>query len=328
MLAAVLHAPHDVRIEERPEPGRLSPGFVRIAVRSVGICGSDVHYYEQGRIGDFVLREPMVLGHEAAGVVVEAPTDSALQVGQVVALEPGIPCGRCVYCWTGHYNLCPTVQFLATPPVDGAMQEMVTHPVDFVYAAGELTPDEASLAEPLSVGVYAVRRCGVQLGERVAVIGAGPIGVLAALAAEGQGASVGIVDIDESRRRAAQDTGLHAAELGSMEGEAYAVVLECTGTKAGIHEALRVVARGGRVALIGMGTPENMAVNGLEVNVRGLHVHGIFRYAHTYPAALALLHRYRNRLHPFLAESIPLADLPRVLREPTIPRPLKTIVHL
>ncbi len=328
MLAAVLHAPLDLRIESRPEPGALPPGFVRIAMRSVGICGSDVHYYKHGRIGDFVLHSPMVIGHEAAGIVVESSDDHDPLLGQVVALEPGIPCGQCIFCHTGRYNLCPSVSFLATPPVDGAMQQVLMYPTSFVYAAGELTPDEATLAEPLSVGIYAVRRCAVQLGEKVAVIGAGPIGVFAALAAEGQGATVVITDIDEHRRQAAEQAGLEAVRPNALESEGYAAVLECTGSQSGIREALRVAERAARIALIGMGTPESMAVNGLDVNIRGLQIQGIFRYANTYPAALALLKRYRKRLRPFLTTPIPLADLPKILGDPSSRPSLKTIVQM
>ena len=186
--AAVLHAAGDVRVEERPvpEPG---PREVLVEVTAVGVCGSDIHYYEHGRIGDFVVRAPMVLGHEPAGHVVEVGAEvTRHRVGDRVTLEPGIPCGRCAQCRAGRYNLCPDVVFFATPPVDGAFANFVTIHEDFAFTLPDsLSDDVGALMEPLSVGIWACRKGGVSAGDRVLVTGAGPIGQLAAQVASPSG---------------------------------------------------------------------------------------------------------------------------------------------
>ena len=163
--AAVLYGIGDLRIEDRPVPVP-DPRQVLVEVASVGICGSDVHYYEHGRIGDFVVRSPMVLGHEASGVVV-GRGDAARrhELGQRVALEPGVPCGSCRECRTGHYNLCRDVVFFATPPVDGALARYVTIHEDFAFALPDHVSDDAgALCEPLSVGLWACRKAGITVG--------------------------------------------------------------------------------------------------------------------------------------------------------------------
>ena len=153
MKALVLNSPLDLAVRDVPDPGVPGPGEVRVSVRSVGICGSDVHYYEHGRIGDFVLREPMVLGHEAAGVV-DAVGEGveSLSPGDVVAMEPGVPCGACRECRIGRYNLCKDVRFWATPPHDGVLAEYVIHPAALTFRLpGHMTTEEGALMEPLAV---------------------------------------------------------------------------------------------------------------------------------------------------------------------------------
>src|SRR5512141_2535439 len=183
MQTAVLHRAHDLRLEERPIP-RPGPDEVLVAIRAVGVCGSDVHYWHEGRIGDFVVQAPLVLGHECAGVVVESGAEvTSLAPGDRVALEPGVPCRRCPACKSGRYNLCPDVIFMATPPVDGAFAQYVVHPADFAYRLPDhASLEEGALLEPLSVGIHAARRAGVGLGDTVLVGGAGPIGLTALLA--------------------------------------------------------------------------------------------------------------------------------------------------
>ena len=328
MLAAVLNHPHDVVVVPRDAPQEVPAGQVRVAIRSVGICGSDVHYYDTGRIGNFVLRAPMVLGHEAAGIVDQIGAGVALKPGQIVALEPGVPCGHCRYCLSGQYNLCPDVKFFATPPVDGALQEFVVHPAQFTYAADGLSADEACLAEPLSVGVYAVRRAQVVLGDEILVIGAGPVGLATAFAAEAQGAVVTLTDIDPKRLTTALEAGFSATTFATEMVGIYDAVFECTGTQNGIHDAQQAVRAGGRLALIGMGQSNTMQVNGLDLNMRGITVVGIFRYANTYPSALALIRRYRERLRVFQGSYVDLETLPEFLANRGYQDHVKTIVHL
>ena len=152
--AAVLYAPHDIRIEERPVP-RPGPGEVLIEVKAVGVCGSDVHYYEHGRIGSYVVRQPLILGHESAGVIVDVGEGvNTSRVGERVAIEPGIPDGVCEQCRAGRYNLCPNVRFFGTPPIDGAFTNYVTIPESFAYTLpDQMSDEEGALIEPLSVGL-------------------------------------------------------------------------------------------------------------------------------------------------------------------------------
>ncbi|HBQ94088.1 MAG: NAD(P)-dependent alcohol dehydrogenase [Sulfobacillus benefaciens] len=328
MLAAVLKAPHCLEIEDRDEVEDIPAGFVRVAMKSVGICGSDVHYYQEGRIADFVVRQPMVLGHESAGIIDGVGNGVALQVGQVVALEPGIPCGRCQYCRTGVYNLCPEVKFFATPPIDGALQQYVLHPASFTFPADDLSPDEACLAEPLSVGVYAVREAEIALGHEILVIGAGPVGLATAFAAESQGARVNMIDINPERLEMARQAGFEAMFSSYYEGKQFDVVFECTGTQDGIHGAQSFVRTGGMIALIGMGQSATMQLESLDIIVRGIKVVGVFRYANTYPNALALIRRYRERLRIFQSNRISLLELPRFLATKQYEHHIKTIVSL
>jgi len=256
--AAVLHAPGDVRVEERPMP---SPGAreVVVEVTAVGVCGSDVHYYEHGRIGDHVVRAPMILGHESAGNVVEVGSEvSRHAVGDRVTLEPGVPCGRCVQCRAGRYNLCPDVVFFATPPVDGAFANFVAIHEDFAFALPDGMSDEVgALMEPLSVGIWACRKAGVSAGDRVLVTGAGPIGLLAAQVALAFGATeVSVSDVNEHRLGVAAATGA-TRTLGPDDdpGEVDALI-ECSGhpaaVAAGIAAAITLACSDG---VFGSSTP-------------------------------------------------------------------------
>src|SRR5881227_1171601 len=176
MQVSVLRGVGQVAVEERsvPEP---AADEVLVEVGSVGVCGSDVHYFEHGRIGPYVVDSPLVLGHEAGGVVAAVGAEvTSLQVGQRVSIEPGVPCRACRQCLAGRYNLCPDVRFFATPPYDGALQEYVVVPAAFAHPIPDsISDDAAALLEPLSVGVWACRRGQVSAGSRVLVNGAGPI---------------------------------------------------------------------------------------------------------------------------------------------------------
>ncbi|MFF4951395.1 NAD(P)-dependent alcohol dehydrogenase [Streptomyces chattanoogensis] len=297
MRAAVLVAPRQLEIQERPVP-RPGPGQVLVRVEAVGICGSDVHYYEHGRIGDFVVRAPMVLGHEPGGTVVAlGPGARRHQPGQLVSLEPGIPCGTCPQCRQGRYNLCPDVSFYATPPVDGALCEYVAVDENFAHPLPEgLTAETAALLEPLSVGVWASRRGRVAPGSRVLVTGAGPIGLIAAQTARAFGATEVIVtDIAPQRLALASELGAtatvnpHDTPLSSLSSAGFApdVLLECSGVPGVIDEAIRALGRAGRAVLVGMGgdtVPLPLAhVQNFEIEVTGT-----FRYANTWPTATAL----------------------------------------
>jgi L-iditol 2-dehydrogenase len=233
----------------------------------------------------------MVIGHEASGEIT-AVGDGVPQdrIGEVVALEPGVPCRNCATCLSGHYNLCPDVVFFATPPVDGAICEYVTLAAAFAHPAPNgLDHDHAAMAEPVSVGVWACRRAGVQAGDRVLVTGAGPIGLLTAQVARAFGArSVTVTDMNPNRVATATQLKLDG-RLASAPLEAeYDVLLECSGAPAALNAGMNAMARTGRVVLVGMGA-DIVSINVPLVQGRELTITGTFRYANTYPLALELI---------------------------------------
>src|SRR5919112_1085559 len=207
--AAVMHGPHDVRLEDVPVP---EPGTneVLVEIRAVGVCGSDVHYYEEGRIGSFVVEEPLILGHESMGTVVALGENATKHaVGARVTLEPGVPDGTCRECRAGRYNLCPNVRFFATPPINGAFTNFVSINEDFAFALPDSLSDNAgALMEPLSVGIWACKKGGVTAGNHVLVTGAGPIGLLAMQVAFAQGATeVTVTDVADERLEISRKLG-------------------------------------------------------------------------------------------------------------------------
>ncbi len=317
-LAAVLYGPGDLRIEQRTvQP--LGEREVLVEVRSVGVCGSDVHYYEHGKIGNFVVEEPLILGHEASGVVVgRGMRARRLEIGQRVALEPGVPCGHCAECRGGRYNLCADVRFFATPPVDGTFASSVAIHEDFAFALPpELSDDAGALLEPLSVGIWACKKGGVGPGSRVLVTGAGPIGNLAMQVALASGAtSVAVVDNNRDRlRRAAQlgaTTTLESVE--GLKGERVDILLECTGNETVTGAGISALRASGIAVLIGMGPEVDARLPVAAIQSRELTVVGTFRYADTYPAAIALAASGRVELDGLIDARFPLAETDAALR--------------
>jgi L-iditol 2-dehydrogenase len=317
--AAVLYAPGDLRVEDRavPEPG---PREVLVEVAAVGVCGSDIHYYEHGRIGSFVVREPMVLGHESAGrVVALGPGASRHAAGDRVALEPGIPCGRCRECRAGRYNLCRDVRFFATPPVDGAFANYVTIHEDFAFALPESVSDAAgALMEPLSVGVWACQKASVSAGDRVLVTGAGPIGLLAAQTARAFGATeIVVTDVNPHRLGVAERTGatrtVNVAE-SPLEGLEVDALIECSGHPASLQAGIAALRPAGTAVLVGMGPEEEAVVPLSLIQNRELWLTGTFRYANTYPTAIALAARGRVDLEAIITGHYGLDDAEAALR--------------
>jgi L-iditol 2-dehydrogenase len=293
--AAVLYGVGDLRVEERPVPVP-GPREVLVAVRSVGICGSDVHYYESGRIGDFVVRAPLVLGHESSGVVVGlGPGATKHSLGERVALEPGVPCGACRECRSGRYNLCRDIAFFATPPVDGALAQYVTIHEDFAFALPPSVSDDAgALLEPLSVGLWACEKARVGVGSRAAVAGAGPIGAIVSLVARAAGAAQVVVsDPVAARRERARSLGATAAVDPAAESLAEAaqdadVFFDCSGHPGAIADGIAALRPGGTAVLIGMCAEPVVPLPLARLQTREIWLTGTFRYAHTYPRAIAL----------------------------------------
>ncbi|HEV2769949.1 MAG TPA: NAD(P)-dependent alcohol dehydrogenase, partial [Solirubrobacteraceae bacterium] len=269
-----------------------APREVLVEVTSVGVCGSDVHWYEHGRIGDLVARSPIVLGHECAGRVAAVGGDVTKRaVGDRVCLEPGVPCGRCRECRAGRYNLCVDVAFFATPPVDGAFAEFVTIHEDFAFALPDsLSDDVGALMEPLSVGIWACRKAGITAGDRVLVTGAGPIGLLTMQVAKAFGAiDVAISDVNEHRLAAAERMGstrvLRTGRDASGEVDA---LIECSGNPAALVAGIGALRPAGTAVLVGMGPKPTVEIPLSHIQNRELWLTGTFRYANTYPAAIGL----------------------------------------
>jgi L-iditol 2-dehydrogenase len=269
----------------------------------VGVCGSDIHYFEHGRIGRFTVDAPLVLGHEASGEVVGLGSAvSRLTFGQRVSLEPGVPDFTCPQCLAGRYNLCTDMRFFATPPIDGAFAELVTIHEQFAHPVpDQLSDDAAALLEPLSVGLWACRKAEVTAGSRVLITGAGPVGLVTAQCALALGASeVTVTDINKHRLQLAQDLGATTTlDSGTTSltdsGVEPDVLLECSGHPEAIADALPTVARAGRVVLVGMGADEApLPIS--RIQEYELTVTGTFRYAHTWPAAISLASTGRVQL--------------------------------
>jgi L-iditol 2-dehydrogenase len=260
------------------------------------MCGSDTHYYEHGRIGRFVVEEPLVLGHEAAGEVAELGSGvTRLTVGQRVSIEPGVPDLTCEQCLAGRYNLCPNMRFFATPPFDGALAEYVVVHEAFAHPVPEnVSDDAAALLEPLSVGIWACRKARITAGDRVLVTGAGPIGLVCVQAALAFGATEVVVsDVNPARLALAKELG--ATEAIDVRETPVSdlprppqVLLECSGHAPAIAEAIRALDRAGRAVLVGMGSDE-VALPLPVVQERELELVGTFRYANTWPTAIALV---------------------------------------
>jgi L-iditol 2-dehydrogenase len=333
MRAAVLLGAGQVRLEERsaPQPG---PGEVLVDVRSVGVCGSDVHYYEHGRIGHFVVDAPLVLGHEAAGVITALGDGvSGLRVGQRVSVEPGVPDRSCPQCLAGRYNLCPDMRFFATPPIDGAFAEQVVVHQAFAHPVPDsMSDDAAALLEPLSVGIWACRRGGVGPGSRVLVTGAGPIGLVAVQSALAFGATEVVVsDVNPARLELARSFGatevVDARSSSVLDVAPAGVLLECSGFPPAISEGIRALDRAGRAVLVGMGgdeVPLPLSV----VQERELEVTGTFRYANTWPTAIALVSAGRVDLDRLVTGHYALAEAEASLTVGrSDPTSVKVVVH-
>lgn len=297
MKAAYLERAREISIQdvERPDPG---PFEVLVKVEAIGVCASDIHYYEHGRIGSFVVRDPLILGHEVAGEVVEIGAEVRdLVPGSRVAMEPGVPCTQCLYCRTGRYNLCPDVIFMATPPVHGAFCEFLVHPASYCYLIPDhMTYDEAAMMEPLSVGLFSVERSGVRTGDRVAVMGAGPIGLSVLLSLNAQGiTNVTVFDMIDFRLQKALDIG--AANAVNVSGvditvefnNKFDIVFETAGSETSTTSATRIAASGASIVLVGHVVSETVPIDTNEIIIKQLNLVGSFRYANTYPRGIELV---------------------------------------
>jgi L-iditol 2-dehydrogenase len=325
--------PGQIEVEERPMPVP-GPGQALVEVSAVGVCGSDVHWFTEGRIGDLSVSGPLVLGHEAAGVVRElGPGPSRLEVGQRVTMEPGVPCRRCRACRSGKYNLCPDIRFFATPPVDGAFARFVAHDQDFCYPLPDnLSDDAGALLEPLSVGVWATWKAHITIGDRVLVTGAGPIGLVVAAVARAAGAAeVVVTDTQAARLPLATKMGATAVidasnDAGAVREVGADVLIECSGASQALESGLRGLRGGARAVVVGMSAEERVLVPLSYVQNREIELTGTYRYANTYPTALALAAAGTVRLDEIVTGHYGLGEVEQALgagrRDPLAVKPV------
>eukprot|EP00186_Timspurckia_oligopyrenoides_P002466 CAMPEP_0182444932 /NCGR_PEP_ID=MMETSP1172-20130603/3226_1 /TAXON_ID=708627 /ORGANISM="Timspurckia oligopyrenoides, Strain CCMP3278" /LENGTH=363 /DNA_ID=CAMNT_0024640601 /DNA_START=85 /DNA_END=1176 /DNA_ORIENTATION=+ len=327
-VGAVLHKAGDLRIESVSVREPLEDE-VQISIQSVGICGSDVHYWTHGSIGPFIVKDPMILGHESSGMITKLGSKvTSFSIGDRVAIEPGIPCRKCTLCKSGKYNLCHEMQFCATPPIHGSLCSYYNHPADFCYKLpSNVSYDEAAMLEPLSVALHALQRAGLKAGNSVLVCGAGPVGLLNMMTAKASGASFVIVtDISEQRLETARKLGadacisvgkLSAVEVSKLvceelmkhglSGDGVDATVECSGASESVRSAIAATKPAGCVVLLGMGAPE-VQIPVLDASVREVDIRGVFRYANTYPLALRLVASGKIDVKPLITHRFELKD--------------------
>lgn len=345
MRAAVLHGVGDVRVEELPVP-QVGEHQVLVQVAAVGVCGSDVHYHREGRIADFVVEEPMILGHEASGQIVAVGAEvPQARIGQRVSLEPQHPCRRCEFCRTGRYNLCPHMEFYATPPIHGAFSEYAVIDADLAHPVPDsMTWEAAALCEPLSVGVWACSKARIGVGSTVLVTGAGPIGLIIAQTARALGASrVVLSDPAPERRAAAEEAGftevldpaagssggasagLPADPSADQSAEEFDAFLDASGAEPAVQAGIRAVRPGGRVVLVGMGA-DDMTLPVSRILTREIELTGVFRYANTWPTAIQLAASGKVDLDDLVTARFGLDGVEEALNEATRPEHRKVLV--
>lgn len=315
MVSLVLEGAKKLRLRDIEVPSTLGAHDVRIKMHTVGICGSDVHYYEHGAIGQFVVREPMVLGHEGSGTVVEvgeAVTD--LHAGDRVCMEPGIPDPNSRASRLGLYNLDPAVRFWATPPVHGCLTPYVVHPAAFTFKLPDhVSFAEGAMVEPLAVGLHAATKAQIKPGEIAVVLGAGTIGMVAALAALAAGCGrVIITDVQQPKLDLAAKLGpitpvnVKEQRLADVVDEITGgwgadVVFEASGNARAAASAIEPLCPGGRIVYIGM-PGEPIPFDIVAAAAKEARIETIFRYAHVYPRAVALIGSGRLDVKPLLTD--------------------------
>ncbi len=287
-----------LELREIPMP-EVGADDVLVQIKSVGICGSDVHYYAKGNIGDFVVEFPFILGHESAGVVTEVGKNVRhLKAGDRVCMEPGIPCGHCEQCLSGRYNLCPDVRFWATPPYHGCLCDYVAHPAAFTFKIPDnMSFTEGALIEPLAIGINAALTGDVKLGDTVVIFGSGCIGLVTLLAAKAYGATQVIVcDILDKRLETARKLGATTINSKDVDviakvmeltgGKGANVVIDCCGISLTVAQSLRIAKPAAKVVLVGLGEDDINHLPLAMLSTKELDVRSIFRYRNLYPTAI------------------------------------------
>ena len=299
MRVARLHKAWDIRVGDEPAPVP-GPGECLVRVTAVGICGSDLHWMNEGAIGDATLAHPLVLGHEAAGVIASGPRE-----GQRVAVDPAIPCEKCRPCRDGYRNLCPYVRFAGHGETDGAMRELVAWPQERLHPLPGTVSDLAgALLEPLGVAIQCVDLGHLPFGGTAAVIGCGPIGLLLVTALKISGASsVLAVEPLEHRLKAAAGLGAHVDSRGLVD-----VAFEVAGNGDAVQAAIDIVRPGGRVVLAGIPEDDTIAFRAATARRKGLTIAMVRRMNEVYPRAIGLAARGVVALDPLVSSRTPLTD--------------------
>jgi len=322
MKVAVMEGIGKMGYLERPIP-KPKAREVLVKLEYVGICGSDMHYYESGAIGDYVVEPPFVLGHEPGGTVVEVgEAVHHLKPGDRVALEPGKTCGRCAFCRTGRYNLCPDVVFFATPPVDGVFQEYVAHEADLCFKLPEnVSTLEGALIEPLAVGFHAANQGGAHAGQTAVVMGSGCIGLVTMMALKAEGVSrVYVVDIMQKRLNKALELGADgvinaaqedpvAAVLRLTDGEGCDLAIETAGTEITTRQCIHMTKKGATIVLVGYSKTGEMTLPMSLALDKELTFRTVFRYRHIYPMAIEAVAAGKVNLRGIVTDIFSFEDL-------------------
>ncbi|MEM9573665.1 MAG: NAD(P)-dependent alcohol dehydrogenase [Pseudomonadota bacterium] len=326
MESLVLEKKDELSLRDFPEIARqeetLGPRDVRIKMHTVGICGSDIHYYTHGRIGPFVVEDPMILGHEASGTIIEIGNEvSTLSVGDRVCMEPGIPDPNSKATRLGLYNIDPAVRFWATPPIHGILRPTCVHPEAFTFKLPDnVSYAEAAMVEPLAVGVHAATKAKIKPGDVAVVLGAGPIGMVTALAALAAGcARVFVTDIAEQKLEigASLSSAITPINItkqsvvdvvnGATDGWGANIVFEATGSPTAAAQVFEPLCPGGCVVMIG-GQSEPIQYDAGAAMVREARVENIFRYAHVFPRCVGMLSSGAINVKPLITKKFEFKD--------------------
>jgi D-xylulose reductase len=332
--ALVLERQHELALRDIDLPQEIGPGEVKIKIHTVGVCGSDVHYYTHGRIGPFIVNEPMVLGHEAAGTIVEVGEGvSHLRVGDRVCMEPGIPDANSRASRLGMYNVDPAVRFWATPPIHGVLTPFVVHPANYTFKLPDnVSFAEGAMVEPFAVGMQAATKARITPGDTAVVLGAGPIGTMVAIAALAGGCARAIVaDLAQPKLDiAAKYQGVIPVnireknlveEVGRLtDGWGADVVFECSGSSKAWETVMDLPRPGGVIVAVGL----PVAPVGFDVSTastKEIRIETVFRYAHQYDRSIALIASGRVDLKPLISETFTFEDSIKAFDRATQARP-------
>jgi L-iditol 2-dehydrogenase len=333
MRVARLFGIGDIRVDTEADPGPPPAGHSRVRVTAVGICGSDLHWFGEGGIGDAALASPLVLGHECAGVIVGGPRD-----GERVAIDPALPCGRCELCVEGSPNLCLRIRFAGHSTQDGGLRDFLHWPDERLHPLPDTISDAGgAVLEPLGVAVHAIDLAHVRVGGTVAIVGAGPIGQLLVQAVRAAGAtSVYAVEPLRHRRQAALDRGADlsvdpaAVEsiMDSTAGRGVDAAIEIAGTDDAVDIAMRLVRPGGRVVLAGIPVDDRTSFPAAVARRKGLTILMSRRMKEVYPRAIELVRRKLVDVESLVTERFELADAAKAFAAAQARRSLKVVVEL